>query len=133
MGLRDDILNADDLTYVDEVVPEWNHIKVRITSLSGTERNKFEAKMVALRRGTSDIELRLDNYHANLVVHCLLDPETGERIFSDADAAELGKKSGAVIARLFNIAQSMSGMGPEARQEAEENLENDPNESSTSG
>ncbi|WP_017614141.1 hypothetical protein [Nocardiopsis salina] len=100
-SLRDQILEADDLPEVDEAVPEWGGLVVRVRGLSGTDRDAYEAKAVALKNQGQDVELRLQDFRTKLVVKCLFDPESDERLFSDKDVAKLGRKSGAVIERLY--------------------------------
>jgi len=107
--LRGLILAADDLPFEDLDVPEWG-VKVRVRGLTGTDRDAYEAKSVALRRGGQDIELRLANFRSRLVVKCLYDPETGERIFGDNETAQLGAKAARVIERLFDIANRLSAL-----------------------
>lgn len=117
-SLRDQILAADDLPETDETVPEWGGLVVRVRGLSGTDRDAYEARAVALKNQGQDVELRLQDFRTKLVVKCLFDPETDERLFSDKDVPKLGKKSGAVIERLYGIAQRLSGMTKEAKEEA---------------
>lgn len=130
-GLRDQIVAADDLPFEDHPVPEWGNIKVRVRGLTGTQRDAYEARIVAVKQGGKDVELRLANFRARLVVKCLLDPETNERIFSDDEVGVLGSKSGAVLDRLHDVAHRLSGMDDEATARAEGNSEADPSDSST--
>lgn len=110
-GLKDSILSAEDIEHEDHDVPEWG-VKVRVQAMTGTQRDSFEAKMVAVRKGQDgpDVELRLADFRSRVLVKCLADPETGKRIFEDKDAQQLGRKSGAVIDRLFDVAKRVSGM-----------------------
>lgn len=129
--LRDLILNAEDLPHEDVEVPEWGDILVRVRGLSGTDRDAYEAKAVALKNQGQDVELRLQDFRTKLVVKCLYDPESDERLFSDKDVAKLGKKSGVVIERLYGIAQHLSGMTKEAKEEAKGKSEAVPSDGST--
>jgi hypothetical protein len=90
-------------------VPEWG-ITVFITTMSGTERDAFEAEIVTLRGKKTDLNLK--NIRAKLLVRTIVD-ESGQRIFSDADAGELGKKSASVLSRLYEIAQKINGLREE--------------------
>lgn len=137
MTLKDTILAADDLTYEDHPVPEWG-VKVRVHGLTGTDRDAYEAKAVATRKGGTDIELRLQDFRSKLLVKCLyeFDPKTGktgERIFDDKEASKLGAKSGVVIDRLFDVARRLSGMSPEALADARGNSGTARSGGSTSG
>lgn len=130
MSLRDKILAAEDLERQVEEIPEWG-VTVEIRGLSGTDRDAYEAKAIALKRGGTDVELRLQNYRSKLLVKCLFDPESGERIFTERDVPELGKRSGVVIDRLFDIARELSGMGDEALEAARGNSGAAPSGAST--
>lgn len=135
MSLKDRILAADDIGFEDVDVPEWGE-KVRVRGLSGTQRDAYEARSLALKRAQGDnvdVELKLQDFRSRMLVHCLHDPDDDSLIFSLDDAASLGGKSGAVIDRLFDIARNLSGMGNESKGEAAENLEPGLNVGSTSG
>lgn len=119
--LRGKILAAGDIDHEDHDVPEWDGVKVRIRGLTGTQRDSFEAKGVAMRRGGQDIELRMQNFRSRLLVKCLYDPDTDKRIFEESDVPKLGSKAGKVLDRLFDIAQRLSGMGQEAMEDARGN------------
>lgn len=129
MSIKDQILAADDRPFEDVDVPEWD-VKVRVRGLSGTERDAYEARAVKLHQGGKDVELRLADFRSRLLVKCLHDPETNERIFEDNEIVKLGSKSGQVIDRLFDVAQELSGMGVDATARAEGNSESDPSDSS---
>jgi hypothetical protein len=108
-NLRDLILAASDRQKEKAEVPEWG-ITVFITTMSGTERDAFEAEIVTLRGKKTDLNLK--NIRAKLLVRTIVD-ESGQRIFSDADAGELGKKSASVLSRLYEIAQKINGLREE--------------------
>lgn len=109
-SLHDQILAAEDIGSEDLAVDEWGGVKVRVRGLTGTERDAYEAKAVALRNGGQDVELRLADFRARLVVKCLYDPESNERIFADSEVSALGGKSAVVLERLFMVAQRLSGL-----------------------
>jgi hypothetical protein len=136
MSLKDLILAADDLTFEDHQVPEWGGATVRVQAMTGTDRDAFEAKMVALKKGGQNdakaVELRLTNFRSKVLVKCLHDPETGERVFEDNEAHKLGGKNAAVLDRLFDVAKRLSGMDEKAVEEAEGNSGTAPSGGSTS-
>lgn len=113
---KDQILAADDLTVWDVDVPEWGGT-VRVRSLTGTERDAYEASIVQVQGNTR--KLRMENARAKLVALCLVDDQ-GERLFSDKEAAALGAKSGKVLDRLFDVAAALSGLSTEAVEELTE-------------
>jgi hypothetical protein len=131
IDLKGLILGAEDIDFEDHDVPEWG-VKVRVRGMSGTDRDSFEAKMVAVRKGAGqEVELRLNDFRSKVLVKCLVDPETGKRVFDDNDAHQLGAKSGAVIDRLFDVAKRLSGMDDDAEEEARGNSETGPSDGST--
>jgi|SRR5690554_5882572 len=103
---RDDILKASDIETREVDVPEWGG-KVYVRGLTGSERDAYEASLVQFR-GKQRVP-DLANARAKLVVRCIVDEE-GNRVFTDADANALGKKSGAVLDRLFEVASKLSGL-----------------------
>lgn len=130
--IKDQILAADDLPFEDVKVPEWG-VELRVRGLTGTDRDAYEARAVAVRNAGQDIELRLADFRSRLVVKCLHDPATDQRLFDDKEVSALGAKSGVVIQRLFKIAQRLSGMDTDALGRAEGNSETDQSDVSTTG
>jgi len=114
---RDAILGADDIVTEPVEVPEWAG-KVLVRGLTGADRDAFEASIRRFRGG--QVEVVQENARAKLVVRCLVD-ENGERLFADRDASLLGKKSAAVLDRLYDVAARLSGLSEEAREELEGN------------
>ena len=102
MSLREQILAADDLPVEEVEVPEWG-VTVWVRSLMAHERDALEA--VFLR----DSEASLENLRARLCAMCIVD-ENGERVFTDADAQVLGRKSARALDRVFEVAQRLNGM-----------------------
>jgi hypothetical protein len=107
---KDSILAAVDLKRETVPVPEWGG-DVVVQELCGTDRDAFET---SLFKGEGEARVFVtENMRARLVVRCLVDGE-GKRLFSDADAAALGAKNAAVIDRLYDVAQRLSGLGQKA-------------------
>lgn len=96
------ILSVKDVKVEAVPVPEWGG-DVFIKSLSGTERDAFEDAY------SSD---KMKNFRARFLVLALCD-EAGDRLFSDAEIDELGKKSAAVISRLFEKAWAFNAFRAE--------------------
>ena len=74
-----EILAIDDLKFEDLFVPEWN-AWVRIRMLSASERDHFEAGTI--QRNGKKVTTNLENIRARLCLLCMVDPVTGERLFS---------------------------------------------------
>ena len=103
----DAILAFDDVQVRDVPVPEWGGT-VRVRSLSGKERDAFEASLRE-QRGKETVT-NTENVRAKLVARSLIDPETGERMFTDQQINALGGKNAAVLDRLYDVAAELSGM-----------------------
>ena len=86
---RDEILGAVDLKVVEVAVPEWGGT-VRVSMMTGTERDAFEAETV-VRKGKR-VEVNMVNMRARLVARTVVD-EKGARVFSDGDVEALAAKS----------------------------------------
>lgn len=108
-------------------VPEWGGA-VAVRELTGTERDAFEQSMVRVdtagKRHTD-----LGNMRAKLCAWCIVDGESGDRLFADDHLAELGNKSAVALDRIFRVAQRINGMG--ATEDVEKNSAPDPSASST--
>lgn len=130
MGLlsKELILKADDLPTRDEEVAEWGGT-VRLRTLTGTERDDFEASLIEMKGTEQKPNLR--NLRARLVALCIVN-EAGVRIFAQQDIAALGKKSALVLDRIFGICQDMNGLSQTDIESLVEDFEDAPNEDSTS-
>lgn len=125
---RADILNKSDLIREDVKVPEWGGM-VTLRALTGAERDAYEASMVLTEGG--DRRANMHNIRARLVARCLCDDE-GNRLFSDDEIELLGAKSGAALARLFEVAKRLSGLSNEDIEDLEKNSEAGRSDGSTS-
>lgn len=107
MDLRQMILAADDLPREYVATPEWAAAcaGVWVRVMTAAERDAYEASCIE-RRG-DNYERNLANVRAKLVCRCAVD-EAGNRIFADADAEALGRKSAAVLDRLYETASRLN-------------------------
>jgi hypothetical protein len=105
--LKHAILAADDLPREAIATPEWPGTdgKLFVRTMTAAERVAF-----SLSLSDRDDNPRLDNYWARLAVLTLTDAE-GKRVFEDADAEALGRKSGDVLARVAAAAKRLNGLG----------------------
>lgn len=120
------ILKADDLPTEVVDVPEWGG-KVTVRTLTGTERDAFE-ESITKKKGKS-FDVNMVNLRAKLCALTIVD-DKGERLFTNADVVELGKKSAAVLDRIFTVAQKLNGLGKDDIEELAKNSGADPNEDS---
>lgn len=118
------ILEAEDVKIEPVDIPAWGG-EVLVRGLTGIERDAYEASIQQIRPkpdGTKEVVLVRDNARAKLLVKCLVD-EQGNRLFKDTDAPALGKKNGAILDRLYDVAAELSGMGDANEKELEGNSE----------
>ena len=119
---KEQILKADDLLRELVHCPEWGG-DVWVRTLTGVERDKFEADSIN-RRG-KNIETNMENIRARLVALSVVG-EKNERLFTEADAVELGKKSARALDRIFAVAQRLSGLSAEDVEELAKNSDATP-------
>lgn len=125
---RDDILNVADMSSEVVEVPEWGGA-VRVKSLTGAERDRFEASII--ERAGKKTKMNMANVRARLVALTVVD-EDHKRLFRFADVEALGQKSASALDRIFDVAMRLSGMRDEDVEELIENFTSDPSENSTS-
>lgn len=109
MLTREQILAAVDQKIEEVHVPEWDGT-VFIRNMTGKARDRFDRSRFKLVG--KEVELIHENTRAALLAATLCDHE-GKLIFSEADVAALGEKNGAVLDRLFEISQRLSGLRKE--------------------
>lgn len=101
MSLRDKILHLDDTRRVVQHVAEWD-CDVQVRSMSARTRMRL---LEHLKQDPDDVGLQV----LVLVATCY-DPETGNRLFEESDAAWLVEKHAGVIQQLANAGLRISGM-----------------------
>ncbi len=117
---KQQILAADDCKRERLEVPEWadptsddeadRKGEVWIRVMYGEERDMFEAEIYgfANRNGTPS-KMSFRNVRAKLGALVLCD-KSGTRLFTDADVAVLGKKSGIALDRVLEAARRLNAM-----------------------
>jgi hypothetical protein len=126
---KTDILGSHDMRIRTVDVPEWGG-SVRLRTLTGAERDAFEATLVRLVDGKRVPDM--DNLRAKLLAATIVD-EQDRQVFSASDVAALGRKSALALDRVFSVAQALNGMGVEAVEDALKNSAPGPSDVSTSG
>lgn len=116
---KEQILSAQDILFEDVDVPEWGGT-VRVKTLNGAERDSLEQSMID-KKG-KDSSMNMANFRAKLCSKTIVD-EAGKRLFSDIDIADLGRKSGAALQRVFNVASRLSGFSSNDIEELTKNSE----------
>ena len=116
------ILDLPDLATEEVEVPEWG-FRLRVRSLTGTERDAFEASLLQTRGRDREINLR--NMRAKLVVQSVRKADDS-RVFSDTQVEALGRKNAAALQRVFRVAQKLSGLAEDEVEELTRELGEDP-------
>jgi hypothetical protein len=116
---REQILEVQDIQTEPVECPEWGG-KVLVQGLTSSDRDAFEGDLIQQKKG-KDFDVNLRNLRAKLVARCVVN-EKGERLFTDKDAALLGKKSAVAMDRVFSKAQKLSGISTEDVEELAKNL-----------
>lgn len=101
---RDAILAAKDSATETVEVPEWGG-SIIIATMSGAARDAWEQSLLGKARG----EVRMANMRARLLAACAVD-EKGERLFTDADAEALGRKSSLALERCVRVIRRLNGL-----------------------
>lgn len=133
-----DIVSAPDLAVADVDVPEWGGV-VRVRALSAAEDAADTRGMLLERNGqvmmASDGKTPLMSAKGiaerdiRLAAMAIID-ENGERMFSDAELAQLGGKNKAALDRIVAKAKELSGIKDDAT--LLENLDSTPSDDSGS-
>lgn len=97
------ILAADDLPTADVAVPEWGGT-VRIRAMTAGQREELEAELIHAR---NDGMVAPSNWRARHVAMFIVD-EAGEPMFTENEAAQLGKKSGTAMNRVFDAINELN-------------------------
>lgn len=136
---RNQILQAVDIRFDEVACPEWGG-NVRVRGVTAQEMNDYRESLVGTRVEPAADASKADrivtfadyrNAKARLVVKGVVDAE-GKRVFSDEDAADLGKKNPAVVDRLYVRIQELSGGGVKADEVALKNSDSGPSDVSRS-
>jgi hypothetical protein len=129
---KEQILAASDLERETVAVPEWGG-EVIVRQMTGAERDAWEMALVP-QEGEEKAAARaraFTNIRARLVALCAID-EAGYRLFTQADADFLGRKSGEVIDRVYQAAKRLNRLTKADVAAAEKNSAPGPSEGSTS-
>ncbi len=103
---REQILAQNDLKSETVSVPEWGDgAQVIVRTMSGTERDAYEISII--QSNGKDFEANRENARAKLLVQTIAD-ETGNRLFTDEDVTELGKKSAAALDRIYTVSSRLN-------------------------
>lgn len=118
MVLKDQILGANDLRTKTVEVPEWG-CSLTVCELGLSEGVKL-AKLYSSVSDSGTVSLDAEDI-ARVVSWGVLDPQTGERMFSEEDVPSLARKSQSALMGLFRAITSISHPSDEDVEEAAKN------------
>jgi len=98
---KEQILKQDDRKSEIVNVPEWGG-EVRVCTMSGFARDRFEAGITGKNGGSN-----MANIRAKLAAATIVD-EAGNLLFDEADIVKLGNKSCAALDRVFAASQRLN-------------------------
>jgi hypothetical protein len=116
---KDDILKAEGPPTEEVEIPQWGG-SVLVRGMTGRERDEFEARTM-VRRGNEMVP-DAGNIRARMVACCVIDEDTGQRMFTESDAQALGDKSAKAIIRIAEVAGRLSGIGEDDIEEMAEDF-----------
>lgn len=116
MGLKEEILGLQDLKVEEVEVPEWGGRKVRVSQMSGLDRDAYELEAYHERKAGTTAR----NVRARLVARCVVD-EAGARVFGEGDIEALGAKNAKALDRLYDKARDLNGLSASEAKEIEGN------------
>jgi hypothetical protein len=105
---KEEFLKKRPVRFEDVEIPEWD-AKVRVKELMSSARDKWEQSNLQ-DAGKGQMKLRLQNARARLVAASVIDPDSGELVFTDEDVLAIGGQSAAVIDRIYDVAARLSGI-----------------------
>ncbi|THA31794.1 hypothetical protein E6R18_15805 [Streptomyces sp. A1277] len=118
---KDQIDAADDRQWEDVPVPEWGG-DVRVLGMSGTDRNAYQSSLIVIGANGKPQRVNLNDQLAKILARCLVG-EDFQRLYTDKEVAALGRKNGAVLDRLADVAKRLSGLNDKATEDAAGNSE----------
>lgn len=113
--LRDKILNSHDIQHEIVEIPEWG-CSLLVKSMTGKERSLLFSTAIDAK-GKFDFE----KAYPVILIASVYDPETGEKVFGQADMDLLNTKNAAAMERIAKVAMRLSGLDSESVTRAEKN------------
>ena len=111
-SLREQILASDDTQSETVEVPQWG-VSVEVRGMSGKARATYLANYT-----DDNGRVQWEALYPTLLIQSVFDPDTGEKVFQDADAEAINMKSGEALETVAQVALRLSGMDREQQQEA---------------
>lgn len=128
MLTKEQILSIQDLKSKTVEVPEWGG-SVMVWELTGEERDAFEATLFTGEGKERKLDQR--NLRARLCSFAIKDEE-GKPVFSMEDVKALGRKNSTALARVFDVAQALSGLDDKSEDKAKKSSKDESSDASIS-
>lgn len=109
MSNKSALLGAITLPREAVDVPELGET-FTVQGMSGAARDAFESSLLITSANGKKRTISTANLRAKLLARSLIDPETGQLLFTDTDVDALGAVRADVLDRLFSVAQRLSGL-----------------------
>jgi hypothetical protein len=113
MNLRDKILAVDDIPSENVTIKEWG-VDVLVRGMSAGDRITLMQNAYDQQTG----QINMAAIYPDVVVSCLVDPDTSEPVFTSEDKPLLMSKSSAAIEQIAAIGLRLSGIGQEEQDAA---------------
>lgn len=115
MSLKDKIKESQDIQTELITVEEWG-VQIQVKTMSA----KARAKLFSTATDKQGNVIH-EKFQAAMVITCCFDPETGEKLFSEADTEWLMEKSAGPIEQIASVAMRLSGLTKEVAKALEKN------------
>lgn len=116
----EDILNANDLKAEVVEVPEWGG-SVRIRTMTGLERDEFEAQIARQSTGEgANVKVDMRGLKVKVLSLTVVDDQ-GKLLFTPKQIQQLEKKSGKALDDVFQVASKLNGLGEKQLEELAKN------------
>ena len=109
---RDQILNGAQPRTESVHIPEFGG-DMLLRGLTADEADEYEGENIEVKG--EQIVLNRKQQRARLIQRCAINQD-GSQLFSKDDIPALGRLPGAALQKAFVVAQSLSGLGPEANE-----------------
>jgi len=133
-ALRNKILGANDIKKEIVTIADWG-VDVEIRGMTGTQRAEVvTAATVREKNDDGEISVFQDQalLYPLLIIASVFDPETGEKVFGDADRDAIGGKSAGVLEDVALVCCRLSGITPGEIKAIRKNSETTPSDASPS-
>lgn len=127
MSLRDTILAADDIPSESATIKEWG-VEVLVRGMSAGDRISLMQNAYDQTTG----QINMAAIYPDVVVSCLVDPDSKEPVFTSEDKSLLMSKSSAAIEQIAAIGLRLSGIGQEEQDAAGKGSSPTPSDGSSS-